>query len=185
MKRRFLSFAFVLSFVLALLAGCSPQGDPASDFDAETKGDVSTSPQENPASDFEYKYNAELKGIEITKYIGNSVKVRIPSKIEGEPVKAIGKEAFSGSGIMSVEIPDSVTEIGEGAFCFCKGLTNVTIPDSVTKIGYLVFNGCAEQIIVTYKGITYGITVRIDTQTGLEAIIDGLSGALYNAVNGK
>jgi len=36
-------------------------------------------------------------------------------------------------------IPDSVTEIGEWAFSFCKGLTSIIIPNSVKKIGYNAF----------------------------------------------
>jgi len=43
-------------------------------FTACGGGDAENKPpsdlKESPASDFEYKYNAELNGIEITKYIG-------------------------------------------------------------------------------------------------------------------
>ena len=46
-------------------------------------------------------------------------------------------------GIESVEIPDSVTSIGSGAFAACIGLTSITIPDSVTSIGYGAFVGCS------------------------------------------
>ena len=42
----------------------------------------------------------------------------------------------------SVIIPDSVSEIGKGAFTNCRNLTSVTIPDSVTKIGFLAFGNC-------------------------------------------
>jgi hypothetical protein len=40
----------------------------------------------NPSNDFEYKYNAGLSGIEITKYTGKTVRVRIPKDINGEEV---------------------------------------------------------------------------------------------------
>ena len=39
-------------------------------------------------------------------------------------------------------IPNSVTSIGECAFCDCRGLTSVTIPNSVTTIEYSAFNNC-------------------------------------------
>ena len=44
--------------------------------------------------------------------------------------------AFSGcSGLTSLTIPSSVTEIGSYAFEDCSGLTSLTIPSSVTSIG--------------------------------------------------
>lgn len=45
-------------------------------------------------------------------------------------------------GIKSITIPNSVTEIGYGAFRFCSGLTSITIPNSVTKIGSFAFAYC-------------------------------------------
>ena len=39
-------------------------------------------------------------------------------------------------------IPNSVTTIGEGAFCGCKSLTSINIPNSVTTIGDFGFEGC-------------------------------------------
>ena len=56
-----------------------------------------------------------------------------------ETVKSIGFRAFANrSGIRSVNIPDSVTEIG--AFAFAEsGVTNAVIGDSVTSIGAYAF----------------------------------------------
>ena len=39
-------------------------------------------------------------------------------------------------------IPNSVTDIGEKAFCSCRSLTNVTIPNSVTNISQYAFYYC-------------------------------------------
>ena len=39
-------------------------------------------------------------------------------------------------------IPNSVTEIGEGALSGCTGLTSIDIPNSVTKIGMYAFDSC-------------------------------------------
>ena len=52
--------------------------------------------------------------------------------------------AFSGcSGLTSLTIPSSVTEIGSYAFEDCSGLTSLTIPSSVTEIGWYAFEGCS------------------------------------------
>lgn len=51
--------------------------------------------------------------------------------------------------LTSVEIPDTVTEIGEHTFAFCHTLTSVTIPDSVTRIGKSAFGGCSNLTSVT------------------------------------
>ncbi|MBR2116170.1 MAG: leucine-rich repeat domain-containing protein, partial [Alistipes sp.] len=47
-----------------------------------------------------------------------------------------------GCGLTEYAIPNSVTEIGERAFCACSSLTSVTIPDSVTEIGWYAFLYC-------------------------------------------
>ena len=46
------------------------------------------------------------------------------------------------SGCKKTTIPNSVTSIGDYAFCYCSGLTSVTIPNSVTAIGEETFSGC-------------------------------------------
>ena len=63
---------------------------------------------------------------------------------------AIGYCAFWGcSGLTSVTIPSSVTEIGPFAFSDCRSLTSVTIPSSITKIGSSTFSGCSGLTSVT------------------------------------
>ena len=42
----------------------------------------------------------------------------------------------------TIAIPDSVTEIGNGAFDSCTDLISVIIPQSVTRIGAYAFAGC-------------------------------------------
>ena len=63
---------------------------------------------------------------------------------------AIGYCAFWGcSGLTSVTIPSSVTEIGPFAFSDCRSLTSVPIPSSITKIGDNAFSGCSGLTSVT------------------------------------
>ncbi|GHU62858.1 hypothetical protein FACS189445_6030 [Spirochaetia bacterium] len=91
--------------------------------------------QTAPASDFKYDLDKAGTGVLIQKYLGKSAVVRIPETIEGYPVTVIGKSAFGGNhGITSVVIPNSVTEIEEGAFYNCS-LKTVTLPDKLVTIG--------------------------------------------------
>ena len=53
------------------------------------------------------------------------------------------------SRLVSIDIPDSVTAIGDYAFNTCSKLTNVTIPDSVTTIGSYAFYDCYSLTSVT------------------------------------
>ena len=51
--------------------------------------------------------------------------------------------------LTSVTIPNSVTNIGDGAFYVCTSLTNVTIGNSVTSIGTNAFQYCPSLTSVT------------------------------------
>ena len=114
-------------------------------------------------------------GLDETKLAGVT-KIRIPSRC-----KAIRSDyAFNGTesyrsfiaGIEEVEIPDTVTEIGEyafyewknlenvtmssnitsigdSAFTRCNNLTNITIPESVTSIGTAAFGDCSSLTSIT------------------------------------
>lgn len=57
-------------------------------------------------------------------------------------VTTINYEAFLQTSLLSISIPNSVTNIGSEAFESCNSLTGVTIPDSVISIGYMAFNQC-------------------------------------------
>ena len=60
---------------------------------------------------------------------------------------------FSGcSGLTSIEIPASVTSIGDYAFYKCSGLTSIEIPSSVTSIGKSAFRDCSGLKDVYYTG---------------------------------
>ena len=54
-----------------------------------------------------------------------------------------------GSGLTNVIIPNSVTEIGEGAFANCSGLKTIIIPEGVTVIGEGAFRGCSKLPSIT------------------------------------
>ena len=65
-------------------------------------------------------------------------------------VTTIGNYAFSDcTSLTSIEIPSSVTTIGNEAFYGCTGLTSIEIPHSVTMIEIYAFSGCTKLSTVT------------------------------------
>jgi hypothetical protein len=67
----------------------------------------------------------------------------------------VGNGAFSLSGLTSITIPNSVTNIGDDAFYSCSGLTSLTIPGGVTSLGVSVFSECSALTAVTIpEGVT-------------------------------
>ncbi|MBD5310169.1 MAG: leucine-rich repeat domain-containing protein [Bacteroides sp.] len=71
---------------------------------------------------------------------------------------------IGGNAITELEIPDSVTAIGDDTFNGCRSLTSVNIPESVTTIGQYAFEGCRgltslelpESVVSLGKGAFYG-----------------------------
>jgi hypothetical protein len=79
---------------------------------------------------------------------------------------------FSGlSSLTTVNIPASVTSIGDGAFVNCTGLTSIIIPNSVTSIGEEAFWNCRNLTSITIgTGVTtIGRYAFVDC-TGLTSI---------------
>ena len=97
-------------------------------------------------------------------------------------VTKIGPYAFTWSSLMAIDIPDTVTEIGEGAFLACQfsktlkisknikeipngafsmcaGLVDVTIPSGVTKIGNQAFGWCDDIKTITLPSSVKSIGV--------------------------
>ena len=75
----------------------------------------------------------------------NELLVGCANTVIPNTVTAIGENAFCGlNGLTSIDIPESVTSIGAGAFSFCFGLTgDLTIPNSVKTIGAGAFFQCS------------------------------------------
>ena len=113
--------------------------------------------EEEPESIYEnLKYRKYADYVEISGVTGKEItEANIPAEIDGLPVTSIGNYAFSYfPELTSVTIPDSVTNIGEGAF-FLSGLTSVTIPDSVTSIGDYAFRCEMTSIVVSENNPAY------------------------------
>ena len=54
----------------------------------------------------------------------------------------IEADAFYNCRFTNIALPDSLSNIGEGAFSSCTNLTQVILPNSVTNVGYGAFSWC-------------------------------------------
>lgn len=105
--------------------------------------------------------------------------VTIPAEVNGYKVVCIGKRAFNheGSKVTEINLPSTITSIGELAFCrtpienmvipegvseisnytfeWCKSLKSVSLPISLARIGDGAFEGCSSlEAIAVPNGVT-------------------------------
>lgn len=75
-----------------------------------------------------------------------------------DSVTTISDWAFSDSRLKRVIVPDSVTWIGEGAFCNCEELEELVLPDSVVHIDDSAFRGCSslKKLVLPDSVIDFG-----------------------------
>ena len=100
----------------------------------------------------------------LKKYNGWQTFVEIP-----DTVTSIGDEAFkNNTSMVSVSIPDSVKSIGDSAFYGCTSLLGVVIPDSVEKTGRCAFQKCSK-LASAYLPVNEELTV-INTGTFYECM---------------
>lgn len=66
-------------------------------------------------------------------------------------LQTIGKGAFMFSGLRSLELPSTVTYLGEEAFMGCGSLKSITLSDNLQMIGENVFNGISKNVSLNKK----------------------------------
>lgn len=102
-----------------------------------------TIPNTDATDNSAFTYVNHGDSIEITGFDNSVSDVVISSEIEGLPVTAISVGAFYLSTITSIEVPDSVTSIGEMAFLGCTSLKSVKLSTGVAKIDKNAFGSCS------------------------------------------
>lgn len=79
----------------------------------------------------------------ITDYAGKNKHLIIPETLGGYEVVGIRNRAFFyATSLITLELPDSITTIGDSAFNRCHNLRRIKIGNSVTSIGDYPFTSC-------------------------------------------
>ena len=109
----------------------------AYDFSVENKDDVTI---------YYNILSTDDKTCEVAGYKSASTDVTnlyIPEKVKYSSITfTVTRIANVYGQLVSVTIPNSVTEIGNGAFSNCQKLTSIDIPNSVTSLGAYAFYDC-------------------------------------------
>ena len=90
------------------------------------------------------------------------------AELGGEPVRVVLREAFLGSKLTAIRLPDTVRCIGDRAFAGCRKLERLVLPASLRVIGAEAFSGCTSiQELVLPEGVN---TVREEAFAGCSAL---------------
>lgn len=142
-------------------------------------GTCSVCLNKKPTDFIDYSSVSDSYGL-TTKYTGNVTDVVVSSTYNGKLVTYISADAFAGNtSITSITLPNTITEIQDGAFAGCTNLKTVvfapnssvsslnsflfkdctslesiSIPDSVTTVYNTAFDGCTA-LVKSENGISY------------------------------
>ena len=98
---------------------------------------------------------------------------------------SIGDEAFADSSLEYIELFDSITSIGAGAFRNCTNLTELILPAYLTEIGEGAFDGCTGLEKVTVLCDASVIPAGSFDDCPLVLVAENATGAEIAALNAK
>ncbi len=129
----------IVFFLVVILSGCLLLGYGNSIIRSIT---AIAHSQEISSGAWKYELDENNKVI-ITEYLGDDKELTI-DKIDGKEVVAIGENAFQDNeSITKVELAQGIERIEDSAFRR-SGLESIIIPNSITQIGMYAFSKCAE-----------------------------------------
>lgn len=82
----------------------------------------------------------------------------------------IGISCFDGASIKQIAIPDTVTEIGDGAFNYCEQLASIALPSGLQKISSRMLAGCSSLTSITIPASVTEIASQAFASSGLTSI---------------
>lgn len=87
------------------------------------------------------------------RYTGESTLI-VPQQIAGQTVLHISDDCFAGcTGVITVELPDTLKTVGHRAFSNCTDLRGIFLPEGMTAVGTEAFSGCTslESLCIPYN----------------------------------
>ncbi|MBQ7383533.1 MAG: leucine-rich repeat domain-containing protein [Clostridia bacterium] len=113
---------------------------------------------------FEYCENLKFTEYENAKYLGNKDNPYMclygldnylaETALIHPDARLICGRAFVSRELVSIDIPDKITSIGDSAFAGCSSLTSIDIPDSVISIGKEAFRSAGLTKVTIGSGVT-------------------------------
>ena len=98
----------------------------------------------------EYQFYTH-KGVNyLIAYTGTASEITLPESYNGGKYAIYTYSFFNNYDIVSVTIPNNVTEIGAQAFRFCNNLTTVKLGSGLTTLGNGAFYSCEKLTSVTF-----------------------------------
>ena len=82
----------------------------------------------------------------------------------------IGISCFDGASIKQIAIPDTVTEIGDGAFNCCEQLASIALPSGLQKISSRMLADCGSLTSITIPASVTEIASQAFASSGLTSI---------------
>ena len=127
----------------------SEEPEVLNDEESEAEEEETESDRTIKIDGIAYLYDEELEGYIVTG-ADPKEEIEIPDSIEGEPVVAIGENAFyKHDELKHIILPETIKQIRKEAFCWCKSLESFTFPSSVICVNDSTFWACSSLSSVT------------------------------------
>ncbi len=108
--------------------------------------------------DFEYAILSD-NTFSLYRYNGTDTALTLPEEYNGTVISGISGGCFEESAVVTVNIPNSYTFIGDSAFYGCASLKSVRIPGLIKSLGILAFAGCTSLESVDLSNIERSISI--------------------------
>ena len=111
MKKRFIAAVFAFTLVLCSCTNGENGADEVTDISSEVQTLSETSVTDEKTVSEQFKYTVNEYGVYITGYIGGQTVVTIPTEIDGTKVYKVSDNAFRGSRVEELIIPEGMTQV--------------------------------------------------------------------------